>query len=231
MIWILNNRVYLKNKKPAMEDKIRLSVIDDHPVVLLGVKMALRKWKGQTIELVNEYTNGAKILNDLPNLNSNVLLIDMFLPDFLGYDLVKKILEVYPDMKIGMYSNMMEKEYILNSFKNGALGYLPKTASPSDLLDFIKTIAKGERYIKGEIADIVLSENPVSNPPLYITKREKEIMHLIFKGFKNREIADQLFIADRTVEFHKNNIYQKLEVNNSIDLYKSAQRLNLFSQE
>jgi DNA-binding NarL/FixJ family response regulator len=93
------------------------------------------------------------------------------------------------------------------------------------------TISKGERYIRGVIADIVFSDVPVSNKQFNITKRENEILQLIFDGLKNREIAEKLNIAERTVEFHKQNIYLKLEVSNSVDLYKSAQRHNLLSED
>ena len=217
-------------KNGVAGDIIRLSIIDDHPVVFLGVQMSLRRCKTHSIEIVNQYTNGDQILNDLPNLNSNVLLIDLCLPDIKGYDLASKILEVYPEMKIGIYSSMNDRELVLKSFRSGALGYLSKTATADMLIDFILTISKGERYIRGTIADIVFSDVSVSNKQFNITKRENEIMQLIFDGLKNREIAEKLNIAERTVEFHKQNIYLKLEVNNSVDLYKSAQRFNLLSE-
>lgn len=212
-------------------DIIRLSVIDDHPIVFMGVQMALRRCKTQSIKFVNQYLNGDQIMNDLPNLNSDVLLIDLCLPDIKGCDLARKILEVYPMMKIGIYSSMLDKESILNSFRSGALGYLPKTAPADELIDFILTINKGERYLRGIIADIVFNNIPVSKQNFNITKRETEILHLIFDGNKNKEIAEILNIAERTVEFHKQNIYIKLEVNNTVDLYKTVVRLNLLSSQ
>lgn len=210
---------------------IRLSVVDDHPVIFMGVQMAIRKNKGQSIVIVHQYINGSDVINDLPNLNSDVLLIDLYLPDIKGYDLAKKILEVYPEMKIGIYSSMLDKEDIMNSLKSGALGYLPKTASYDDLIDFIMTISKGERYVRGVIADIIFANTP---PPLQIinvTKRETEIMQLIFDGYKNKEIADKLSISDRTVEFHRQNIYLKFDVSNSVDLYKAALKLKLVQEK
>jgi len=212
-------------------DRIRLSVIDDHPIIFLGVKMALRKYKTNNIHFVNQYSCGTDVLNNLGNLNSDVLLIDMCLPDIMGYDLMTRILEVYPTMKIGMYSNMLYRDDILNSFKNGALGYLLKTASAEEIIDFIYTIARGDKYIRGDVANIVFeseffSENK-SN--LNITRRELEILQLVVDGFKSRQIAEKLSIAERTVEFHKQNIYLKLEVNNSVDLVKKAFRSKLVS--
>lgn len=218
-------------KNGVGDDITRLSIIDEHPVVFLGVQMAIRRSKSQSIKIVNQYTKGDQILNDLPRLNSNILLIDLFLPDIKGYDLTRKILEVYPEMKIGIYSSITDKELVLKSFKNGAMGYLSKTATADELVDFILTISKGERYIRGKIADIVLSDIPVSKKQINITKRESEIMQLVFDGLKNWEIANKLNIAERTVEFHKQNIYLKLEVSNSLDLYKCAHRLDLISKQ
>ena len=212
-------------------DVIRLSVIDDHPVIFMGVQLALRKCKAQPIVFVNKYLSGAEIINDLANLNSDVLLIDLCLPDIKGYDLAKKILEVYPEMKIGIYSSMRDKDLILKSFRNGALGYLPKSATSDELIEFVHTISRGERYIRGVIADIVFSEELVSSQQFNMTKRETEILQLVLDGLKNREIADELCISERTVEFHKQNIYLKLEVNNSVDLYKVALKLNLITEK
>lgn len=218
-------------KNNLNSDKIRLSVIDDHPVIFLGVKLSLRKCKTKTIELVNSYLNGAEVIENMADINSDVILIDMCLPDMKGYELAKKILDVYPEMKIGIYSSMLEKEYILNAFKCGILGYLPKTASSGEIIDFIVTIGRGERYVRGIVADILFANDHFAEKQqqFKITKRELEILQLVLNGFKNREIADKLTIAERTVEFHKQNIYLKLEVTNSVDLYKAAMRLNLLS--
>lgn len=209
------------------ENPIRLTVIDDHPVVFLGIKYALRKCKSAPVLLVNQFVNGFDALQAIDQLNSDVVLIDLFLPDINGTDLARKMLDAKPELKIGIYSSMLEKKYIANAFKKGALGYLPKTATPAEIVDFITTINKGERYVRGIVADVLFTEEPAPRQLSTITKREKEILELVLDGCKNREIAEKLNIAERTVEFHKQNLYLKLEVNNSVDLYKTAHRLNL----
>jgi DNA-binding NarL/FixJ family response regulator len=212
---------------------IRLSVVDDHPIIFLGIQMSLRKIKSHSIQFINQYTSGNDVLAGIENLNSDVLLIDMCLPEIKGYNLAKKILEIYPEIKIGIYSSRLDYEDIINSFKNGVFGYLSKTAKPSEIVDFILTISRGERYVMGVVADIIC-ENALAvekKKQLNITKRESEIMKYVFDGYKNREIAVKLSIAERTVEFHKQNIYIKLDVTNSVDLYKAALQLNLFSEK
>lgn len=212
-------------------DRIRLSVIDDHPIIHMGIQYALRKTKSHSIEIVNQYVNGNEAIIDLENLNSDVLLIDMCLPDIKGYELAQLILEKYPEMKIGIYSNMLEQEHILNAFRNGVLGYLTKSADSSEIVEFILTISRGERYVRGIIADIIFKSQLIFNKKreLNITKRESEVLHLILDGNRNREIAEKLSVAERTVEFHKQNLYVKLDVTNSADLYKTVIRLNLLS--
>lgn len=216
-------------KKNLGADTIRLSVVDDHPVVFFGVQMALKKTKSHSIDLINHYINGNEVIINISCLNSDVLLIDMCLPDIKGYELARLVLAKNPEMKIGIYSNMLDREYILNAFKCGVLGYLPKSANSSEIVEFIQTIGRGERYVRGVVADVIFESDSFfeKQQKSNITKREAEILNLILSGYKNKEIAKNLSIAERTVEFHKQNLYMKLEVNNAIDLYKAALRLNL----
>lgn len=211
---------------------IRLSVVDDHPIIFLGIQMSLRIIRSHSIQFTNQYTSGNEVLADIENLNSDVLLIDMYLPDIKGSDLAKKILEIYPKIKIGIFTSTLVHDDIINSFKNGVLGYLSKTAKPPEIVDFILTISRGERYLMGVVAGIICDNALAAKKQkqLNITRRESEIMKYVLDGCKNREIAAKLNIAERTVEFHKQNIYIKLDVTNSVDLYKTALRLNLVSE-
>jgi len=216
-------------KKSIYPDTIRLSVVDDHPVIFFGIQMALKKSKSHSIDLINHYINGDEVIIGISSLNFDVLLIDMCLPDIKGYELARLVLEKYPEMKIGIYSNMLDREYILNAFKSGVLGYLPKSANSSEIVEFIQTISRGERYVRGVVADVIFESDSFfeKRQKLNITKRESEILHFVLEGLRNREIAEKLNIAERTVEFHKQNIYLKFEVNSSVDLYKAVHRLNL----
>lgn len=207
---------------------INLCVVDDHPVIYQGIELVIKHSKGVCIKLEGQYLCGNDLLHNLPYIKPDVFLIDVLLPDIKGYDLAKTILETYPEAKIGIYSSVLDREFVLNSFKSGVLGYLPKTARPDEIIDFIVTLSKGERHVRGIVADIIFEkENLFEKAQLNITKREFEILHFIMEGHKNKEIAEKLNIAERTVEFHKQNIHVKLGVNNSIDLYKTAKRLNL----
>ena len=210
---------------------IRLSVVDDHPIVILGIQYICRKAKDFYVTFVNQYNSGYQVLEDLNCLDSDVLIIDMSLPDIKGYELARLVLDANPKIKIGIYSHMLDRESIVNSFKCGVLGYLPKSANSIEFIDFVLTISRGERYVRGLVADIIFESNNFfkKQQEVNITKREYEILKLILAGSKNREIAEKLSIAERTVEFHKQNIYIKLGVSNSVDLYKVTLRLDLLS--
>jgi DNA-binding NarL/FixJ family response regulator len=213
------------------QEVIRISAVDDHPVVLQGIQLIFKNIKQYKIEFINQYSSGSELINNLKFLNSDVLLIDMCLPDIKGYELAHLVLEQYPEIKIGIYSHMLDRESILNSFKMGVLGYLSKSAGIEEIIEFVLTINRGERYVRGIVANIIFeSENFFRKQKNFnITKRELEIIQLILDGKKNREIADILSIAERTVEFHKQNIYIKLNVNNSVDLYKTVNKYNLLT--
>jgi len=114
----------------------------------------------------------------------------------------------------------MEQKDIVKCFENGALRYLSKSASPLELIDYIKTLSRGERYIRGRIVDLFFS-NPKEELPSMLTKltgREKEVLELVINGNRNKDVANRLYISERTVEFHKQNIYSKLNVVNAVEL-------------
>jgi DNA-binding NarL/FixJ family response regulator len=208
----------------AKNSSIKISIVDDHPVIFWGVKLAIKKCKSFSIEIVNQYCCGTDLRLDLKNLTCDVLLIDLCLPDMKGYDLIPEILATYPDIKIGIYSSMLYGEDILTSFQNGALGYLLKSADSKEIIAFIETLSRGERYLKGQVADAFFNAKGLHKPETesQITKRELQIIQLISDGLRNKEIAEILSISERTVEFHKQNIYLKLKVSNNIDLVKRA---------
>ncbi len=134
---------------------IRLSIIDEHPVILFGIQMAILKAKSHSMEIIHHHISSKQLLSDIDDLDVGVLIIDMCLPDMKGYELARLVLEKYPEMKIGIYSNVLDREYILNAFKNGAIGYLPKSANSEEIIEFIETISRRERYVSGSIANVI----------------------------------------------------------------------------
>jgi len=159
--------------------------------------------------------------------------MDINLTDTTGIELTQKAIESYPDLNILILSMHMSDEFITNSIEAGAKGYLPKTTSQQELLDAIKKVSTGSEYYNTEVSEVLLksfirktknASKEKEEPQVQLTKRELEIIVLFAEGLSNKEIADKLFISIRTVESHKNNIMQKLDLKSTVELVKYAIR-------
>ena len=210
-------------------EHIKVILVDDHQIVRDGVKALISE--DPAIIIVGEAATGEEfnelLLQEIPD----VVLMDINLPDTNGIDLTQHTIEKYPTINILILSMHMSDEFITNSIEAGAKGYLPKTTSQAELIQAIKTVSKGSEYYNSEVSDMLLksyirktknlSKEKVEQV-VQLTKREVEILVLFAQGFSNQEIADQLFISIRTVESHKNNIMQKLDLKSTVELVKYA---------
>ena len=202
---------------------IQIAITDDHTIVIEGIKTMLKSSK--EIEVVQSFEN----LNDtFENLNPSVevLLLDINLPDGNGITACKELLEKHKDLKIIALTNFEDSLIIKQILKNGAMGYLLKNTSKSELTEAIKEVYKGNRYLPKNISDLLLNESiGLENSNYFIpklTSREKEIMALIIKEYTTEEMANELFVSTKTVESHRSNLIQKLGVKNSAGLVRVA---------
>lgn len=206
-------------------NKITLALVDDHPMVLLGIQLSLEKKKIRHIEINGAFVSGTEILNNIDNIITDVVMVDLLLPDMKGSELIAKLLVRKPSLKIGIFSSYDDEEEILSSFANGALGYLSKSAKTDEMIHFVETIYQGEIYIKDRIAEILINHTKLTtgnNIHFQLTLREQEVLDLILDGEKNKAIANKLYISERTVEFHRKNIFVKFNVTNISGLMKSV---------
>ena len=202
---------------------IQIAITDDHTIVIEGIKTMLKSSK--EIEVVQSFEN----LNDtFENLNPSVevLLLDINLPDGNGITACKELLEKHKDLKIIALTNFEDSLIIKQILKNGAMGYLLKNTSKSELTEAIKEVYKGNRYLPKNISDLLLNESiGLENSNYFIpklTSREKEILALIIKEYTTEEMANELFVSTKTVESHRSNLIQKLGVKNSAGLVRVA---------
>jgi len=210
-----------------MNSKIKVILIDDHQMFRDGVKAVLSD--EENIEIIGEVGSGQALFELLKSTTPDLIITDISLPDISGIDIAKNISENYHDIKILILSMHTSEEFITKALKAGANGYLPKDTSMNELLEAIHIIHKGENYFNKNISDTILrsiiknSKSDIDNSNnKSLTKREKEIISLVVDGLTNKEIADKLFISIRTVDSHKNNIMQKLNLKSSVDLVKYA---------
>ncbi|KAA5532241.1 response regulator transcription factor [Taibaiella lutea] len=215
-----------------LNNKIKIAIADDHPMVISGLISLLSPYKH--ILITGTYSDGNALMNGLSNSNPDVLLLDILLPGVSGKDLVPLIAHQFPDIKILVLTSLDAPAMVTSMLRRGCKGYLLKGAGPKMLVDAIEAIYNGEEYI-----DPTLKEQLLQNVIKFktdtqhqsiipeLTQREKEIIRLIAKEYTTKEISEQLFISYRTAENHRYNLIQKLDVKNTAGLVKVAIQLGL----
>ncbi len=211
------------------ENIIRVVLVDDHNIVRDGIKSLIKGMKN--IEVSGEASSGDELLKLLEHQVPDLIIMDISLPDISGIELTAMVCDKFPGPNVLMLSMYVDEDFIFNSLKAGAKGYLPKNTSRRELEDAINAIYLGEEYFSESVSNIILrsyvkkaksTEDPKDIHSL--SKREIEVLRLFAEGKSNQEIADTFCISIRTVESHKNHIMNKLELNNTIDLIKFAIR-------
>jgi len=206
---------------------IKVFVTDDHELYLEGLCLLLKKQEG--IEVVGSCLNAEDLLKNLSNHQIDILLLDVHLPDMEEEEVLKKIRQIKPDLKVLYLTMMRGTRYIHKLMKYGLQGYLLKNAGIEELKSAIQTVAGGGTYYSKEI-NIMDVSNDFRNTITIddkqvdeiLSKREIEILKLICKEYSNAEIADKLFLSISTVETHRKNLISKLGVNNTVGLVKFA---------
>jgi two-component system response regulator NreC len=212
-------------------EKIRIILVDDHQLVRDGIKALLTGIPD--IAIIGEASGAGELFGELEHLKPDLLIMDISLPEISGIEITKKICIEYPGIKVLILSMYNNEEFIFNSLKAGARGYLPKNTSRDELLEAIYTISKGEEYFGESISKVMLKsyvkratdeDKPEEKPHAVLTSREIEILKLYVEGLINKEISDKLDISIRTVETHKNHIMRKLGLKSTVELVKFAIR-------
>lgn len=206
---------------------VKVFITDDHELYLEGLTLLLGKQEG--IQVIGTAMNGGHLLKQLPELEIDVLLLDVHLPDIEEEDLLKQIRAIKPGLKVLYLTLMRGTRYIHKLVKYDIQGYLLKNASMEELKKALKAISTGEKYFSKEI-NILDTEQDFRNTITIedkkveeiLSRREIEILTLICKEFSNSEIAEKLFLSVSTVETHRKNLIAKLGVNNTVGLVKFA---------
>lgn len=199
---------------------IRVSMADDHQIVLNGLEKMLSGFP--EIELAGVYTNGDLLLASLAGSQPDVLLLDIQMPGKNGIELAGIITRKYPSVKIIALTNVDILVQVKKMLKQGSMGYLMKDVDPDTLFKAITVVYGGEQFIDERLKKQLLSNFSASPSDKLITRREKEILLLITEEYTNPEIASKLHISPHTVENHRNHLLQKLGVKNTAGLVKAA---------
>ncbi len=216
-----------------MTERIRILIADDHAVVRHGLRALIIT--EPDLELVGEASDGVEAVTLHTQLNPDVTLMDMAMPRKTGLEAIIDIMHSNPQARILVLTSFAEDEQVFPAIKAGATGYMLKDTAPRELLQAIRDVHCGQvslhptiaRKLVGELkrpADLPLAEDP-------LTEREVQVLALVARGLANQEIADKLFIGERTVRTHISNILGKLHLANRTQAALYAQREGLVHLE
>lgn len=218
-----------------MNNTIRVVLADDHVFVRDGIKSLLENEANITV--VGEATDGLEALTAIDQLQPDLLILDIRMPNLTGIEVVEQLRSKNNQVKIVMLSMHESEEYVLKSIKAGADGYLLKGSSKEEFLKALHTVSNGGKYFSGDISSILIEQltntkqsletKQTLDEELLITKREKEILKLLLSGKGNKEIAEALDISKRTAEVHRFNLMKKLKVKNLMELSNKATEYSL----
>ena len=207
---------------------IKLLVVEDHKILLDGICLLLSTIEG--VEVVARASNGQKALEILPNIAIDIIVSDIGMPVMNGVELVYKVRNLYPNLKILMLTVSEDAETIKEAIRAGAMGYVFKSAEKEELELALHTILAGKKYYNEaalmKLAEMQSTELAGEIPKVELTPREIEVLKLIAQEFSGTTIAEKLFISPTTVETHRKNLFLKIGVNTSVGLVKYAIKHN-----
>jgi len=210
-------------------EKIKIVLVDDHKIIMDGISSMLM---GQeNIEVVGTALNREILFELLETLAVHIVMLDIFLPKPVGIEILKSIVKQFNKVKVIILTGNDEEDLISGAFQAGASGYLVKSVDKDELLEAIQTVFDGDQYISRSLEKKLTTNfikkarfgDKFSHHKLSsLTERENEIIRFLCEGLSYKEVANQMNISTRTVEAHKNNILEKLELKNTIELVKFA---------
>ncbi|MDF7815251.1 response regulator transcription factor [Hymenobacter sp. YC55] len=215
---------------------IRVFIVDDHVLIRDGLRTLLADHP--LFEVVGEAADGQALLDQLPTVATDVVLLDLTMPVLDGLATTHCLRAEYPHLRILMLSMMVHERTIGEVLAAGAHGYILKNADKHEIIAALQSVAAGKRFLCSEIGlsildKILLEPSHPSTPPgdgVALTHREREILQLVTDGLTNQQIADKLFTSRRTVESHRQNLLEKTGASNTPALVKYAMEQGLLSE-
>ena len=213
---------------------IRVFIVDDHTLIRDGLRALLQA--DPAFAVVGEAGNGQKLLDQLPTVAADVVLLDLNMPVLDGLATTHRLAAEYPDLRILLLSMMTHERTIGEALAAGAHGYVLKNADKYEVVAALRGVAAGKRFLCSEIGLGLLKKllqqearNPAPGtaPGVPLTHREREILQLVASGLTNQQIAEQLFTSKRTVESHRQNLLEKTGASNTAALVKYAMEYGL----
>ena len=205
-------------------NRIKVLIVDDHPMVLEGMRSMLTQIN--FVDIVGTAANAYEAIELIKAAAPDIVITDINVPEISGIELTLKIKKEFPEIKVIAMSTFKERSYITQMIQNGASGYLIKSASKEEIEEAILSVHEGKLYMSLDISLSAFDKQEINNVPI-LSSREKEVLDLIADGFTNRQIAEKLFLSLHTVDSHRKNLLTKFGINNTASLIKLAAKYNM----
>lgn len=214
--------------------KTRILVADDHGIVRKGLRFLLDRQPG--MEVVGEASEGREAVKLSQELNPNVVILDVAMPQLNGIDAAAQILKINPNTSVIMLSMYADESYLVRALSVGAKGYLLKDSAEMDIVRAVQVVVQGRPFFSPQIAQSLLEdyvrtlqERGLQDSYDLLTDREREILQLIAEGRSNKEIATLLDLSTYTVETHRTNLMHKLNLHNTAEIVLYAVRKKIIA--
>lgn len=199
---------------------------DDHAILTEGTASILKEY--DFIDLLGAVSNGEEALQLVMEHKPDVLVADISMPGTSIFDIVQKIKENQLPTKVLILSMHDTPNYVFQALNSGVDGYITKYADREEVVEAIQTVANGDEYYSQTITQVIVKgfkekksqENDTQNPINVLSKREKEVLSLLVEGLNSKQIAERLFLSERTVSNHRANMLQKCQVGNTVELVR-----------
>jgi DNA-binding NarL/FixJ family response regulator len=208
------------------KNRIKVLPVDDHPVVLEGVRACLRGH--DQFDVVGVASSGEEALTKSKKLSPDVILMDIVMPGMDGFEATRRLLEAYPKVRVLMFAGREDNDAVGEMIQCGARGCIRKSASTEELVAALERVHHGETFFSPDVAQtffdayVLRGGKPQAATAKRISERERQVLTLIVEGAANKEAADTLHISVRTVEKHRQRIMKKLGVRKATELVRYA---------
>ena len=216
-----------------MNAPVRVLLADDHALVRAGIRALLAALPA--IEVVGEVADGREALRSIATAQPHIVLMDIMMPGLNGLDATARIAKEFPAVRVMMLSMNASEEYVLQAMRAGARGYLLKNVEPTELAQAIAAVARGETYLTAAVSKHVISayvqRTGAASSLERLTPRQREILQFVAEGYTTKEIASALALSVKTVEMHRAQLMEALDIHDIAGLVRYAIRMGVISSD
>ena len=206
----------------------KILITDDHPIVRAGLKQILAE--EPSLKIIGEASNGQEAINFLQHNKCDLVLLDISMPGWSGLNVIKEIKQISPHTMVLILSIHPEQQYAIEALKAGASGYITKETAPEKLIEAIKKVLSGGKYVSSNVVNLLTLEITKRNDKLpheALSNREYQVMVLLASGKSVKEISKELFLSVKTISTYKARIFEKMGIKNNAQLVIYAIQNNL----